>query len=292
MALNSMTGFARVTGASEQASWAWELKSVNGRGLDIRARTPAGFESLGEEARQLIGRRLTRGTVNVLLTLSQDQTVGAPRVNLDALRQLVAQLTQIDLPAGIEPARLDGLLAVRGIVETGAEELAVDALKPALLRDLSKAIEALARARAAEGEQITEVLTGQIETIAALVEAIESHPSRTADAIRARIAGQVAALLAGAQALDPARLHQEAALIAVRADVQEEIDRLKAHIASAREMLAGEGPVGRKLDFLAQEFGREASTTCAKATDVALSAIGVQLRTVVDQFREQVQNVE
>jgi uncharacterized protein (TIGR00255 family) len=292
MALNSMTGFARVTGASEQASWAWELKSVNGRGLDIRARTPAGFESLGEDARQLIGRRLTRGTVNVLLTLSQDQAAGSPRINVEALRQLMAQLGEIARPAGIEPARLDGLLALRGIVETGAEELAVDALKPLLLRDLATATEALVHARATEGAQITDVLAGQIDTIAGLVQTIETHPSRSADAIRGRIAAQVAALLAGTQALDPARLHQEAALIAVRADVQEELDRLKAHIASARDMLAGPGPVGRKLDFLAQEFGREASTTCAKATDVALSAIGVELRTVVDQFREQVQNVE
>lgn len=290
-----MTGFAREAGATGATLWALEAKSVNGRGLDVRLRMPPGFDALGEEARKALTGVLARGQVQLSLTL-QRAAAAAPRVKVDrdALQALLDAVADIRLPEGVAPASLDGLLAVRGIVELEDGEAAADpaALEADLRAALPRLAEALLAARREEGAALEAVIVRQLDVIADLVGRAESHPGRSAEAIRSRLAAQVEALLRTHEALDPSRLHQEAAILATRADIREELDRLTAHVAQARALLAEGGAVGRRLDFLAQEFGREANTLCAKANDVALSQIGLDLKHVVDQLREQVQNVE
>ncbi|HEV2602704.1 MAG TPA: YicC/YloC family endoribonuclease [Microvirga sp.] len=295
MAIASMTGFAREAGATGPHQWAWELKTVNGRGLEVRVRTPAGFDAVGEEARGQILKALTRGQGQLNLSLSKAATTTRVRVNREVLQSLVEAIAGLDLPETVKPASLDGLLGVRGVVEI--EDEAADpghdaALAEALRAGIARLIEALQAARSAEGQALAGVIAGQLDTIARLVDEAEAHPGRRPEAIRTKLEAQIAQIMEGKSGLDPARLHQEAVLIAARADIREELDRLRAHVDSARALLQEGGPVGRRLDFLAQEFGREANTLCAKANDVSLSRIGLDLKAVVEQFREQVQNVE
>jgi uncharacterized protein (TIGR00255 family) len=292
----SMTGFAREAGATAAWNWAWEFKSVNGRNLDIRVRVPPGFDAAGEEARKQVAAVVTRGAVQIGLSVQGgDGRRALPKINLDALLALVASLGKLPQGLPVAPASLDGLLQVRGVVE--AEEQQDAAADAALQADLvaaaGRAARALALHRTEEGLALREVLSDQLRRMAVLVGEIEDHPARSLEAIRARLAAQVAALMASQPAaLDPGRLHQEAALMATRADVREELDRLKAHVEASEALLRQGGAIGRKLDFIAQEFGREASTLCAKAAHVDLSRIGLDLRALVDQFREQSQNVE
>ncbi|BAQ47264.1 MULTISPECIES: YicC/YloC family endoribonuclease [Methylobacterium] len=292
MTIASMTGFAREAGTTGPTHWAWELKSVNGRGLEVRVRVPTGLDSVGEEARALVQKRLGRGTCHLTLTLSRTEAAPRVRINEALLASLAEAVTRVPMPLGITLPSVDGLMGVRGVVEV-EEETGDD--EEALRRDLAAAalqlVEALAEGRRAEGRALTEIVGGQLAAMADLVEAAEACPARRPEAVKARLAAQVAALMEVAT-FDPARLHQEAVLLATRADVREEIDRLRAHLAAARELLAAGGAVGRRLDFLAQELGREANTLCAKANDVALSRIGLDLKAVVEQFREQVQNIE
>ncbi len=294
MAIASMTGFAREAGTTGPYQWAWEIKSVNGRGLDVRVRVPPGFDALGEEARAAVQKAVARGQCQLGLTLTRASSAPRVRVNREVLDGLVAALRDVALPESVRPASLDGLLAVRGVVEI--EEADDAGAQDALAADLRAAAGRLARglaeARAAEGRALAEVIAGQLEAMERIVAAADAHPGRRPDAIRERLAAGVAALMETGMPLDPARLHQEAALIAARADIREELDRLSAHVAAARALLAEGGAVGRRLDFLAQEFGREANTLCAKAGDVALSRLGLELKALVEQFREQVQNVE
>jgi uncharacterized protein (TIGR00255 family) len=295
MAIASMTGFAREAGATGPHQWAWELKTVNGRGLEVRVRTPAGFDAVGEEARGQILKALTRGQGQLNLSLSKAATTTRVRVNREVLQSLVEAMAGLELPETVKPASLDGLLGVRGVVEI--EDEAADpghdaALAEALRAGIARLIEALQAARSAEGQALAGVIAGQLDTIARLVDEAEAHPGRRPEAIRTKLEAQIAQIMEGNSGLDPARLHQEAVLIAARADIREELDRLRAHVDSARALLQEGGPVGRRLDFLAQEFGREANTLCAKANDVSLSRIGLDLKAVVEQFREQVQNVE
>jgi uncharacterized protein (TIGR00255 family) len=295
MTINSMTGFAREAGATGPYQWAWEIKTVNGRGLDVRLRTPPGYDALGEEARQQIQKALSRGMCQLNLTITRVATTPRARVNEGVLAALAEALGRLKLPEGVRPASVDGLLAVRGVVEI-EDETDDGALAAALAKDLRAAVDrmigSLREARQGEGRALAAVIEGQVAAIERLVAEAEACPARQPDAIRARLQSQIAALLDAAPALDPARLHQEAVLVAARADIREELDRLGAHVEAARTMLRAGGAVGRRLDFLAQEFGREANTLCAKANDVALSRIGLDLKAVVDQFREQVQNVE
>jgi uncharacterized protein (TIGR00255 family) len=295
MTINSMTGFAREAGATGPYQWAFEIKTVNGRGLDVRLRTPPGYDAIGEEARQQIQKALSRGMCQVNLTVTRAAATPRARVNEEVLAALTGALARLRLPEGVRPASLDGLLAVRGVVEF-EDEADDPATAEALAGDLRSAIfriiVALQEARRGEGRALAGVLEGHLTMIARLVAEAEASSARQPEAIRARLEAQIAALLDTAPSLDPARLHQEAVLIAARADIREELDRLKAHTEAAREVLGAGGAVGRRLDFLAQEFGREANTLCAKAGDVALSRIGLDLKAVVEQFREQVQNVE
>jgi uncharacterized protein (TIGR00255 family) len=210
------------------------------------------------------------------------------------LRALIDALSGLDLPASVQPASLDGLLAVRGVVEVDDDgrEAFDEGLHADLVAGASRLVEQLQAARAIEGAALAVILADQLDQMTVLVEAAEACPERQPEAVKARLRQQVQALLDTTQVLDADRLHQEAALLASRADVREEIDRLKAHLAAARDLLVGDGPVGRRLDFLAQEFGRETNTLCSKANVVSLSRIGLDLKAVVEQFREQVQNVE
>lgn len=293
MAIESMTGFAREAGTVATHAFAWEVRSVNGRGLDVRVRVPPGFELFSEAARKLMSAAFSRGTLHVNLAITSAAAPARPRINQEALAALVEAAAAVPLPAGMAPASLDGLLAIRGVVEIAEEaEDAVSALEKPVLAALERLVASLKQARLGEGQALEAVIAGHLATIARLTGEAESHPARSVEAVKTRLAGQVAALLETGHSLDSQRLHQEAALLAVRADIREEIDRLHAHVAGLRELLAQGGPIGRKLDFLAQEFGRESSTLCAKAGDPGLSRIGLDLRTTVDQLREQVQNVE
>ena len=294
MAIASMTGFAREAGVSGPSQWAWELKSVNGRGLDVRLRYPPGFDAVGEDARGQVQKAFTRGQCQLNLTITRGATPPRVRLNEEVLSALLDAVGRLKLPPGVEPASVDGLLAVRGVVEIEDEgDAAASAeLADALKAGIGRAVAALGEARLAEGRALSGILAGQLEAMERLVAAIETAPARRAEAVRAKLETQIAALLGAAPALDPDRLHQEAVILATKADVREELDRLTAHIAAARALLRDGGAVGRRLDFLAQEMGRESNTLSAKANDVALSRIGLDLKAVVEQFREQVQNVE
>lgn len=295
MSIASMTGFAREAGVTGLYQWAWEIKTVNGRGLEVRVRTPSGFDAVGEEARGQILKALTRGQGQLNLSLSKASSTPKLRVNQDVLQSLLAAVGNLELPGNVQPASLDGLLSVRGVVELeeDATEPGQDAALAAALKSaIGQLIESLKDARSKEGQALAVVLNQQLDLIASLVTEAENSPARQPEAIRARLEAQIAELIDGKSSLDPARLHQEAVLIAARADIREEIDRLNAHVESARGLLQEGGSVGRRLDFLAQEFGREANTLCAKANDVSLSRIGLDLKAVIEQFREQVQNVE
>ncbi len=294
MTIASMTGFARVAGTNGPYSFAWEAKSVNGRGLDIRLRTPPGWDALGEEARKRLGKVLTRGQCQVGLSLTRATGEPRIRVNHAALASLIAAIESAPRSAAVAPPSLDGLLAIRGVIEIEEADDAqiTQALQATLTEALDTLAADLAKARESEGQALAQVIQAQLATMARLVEGARDNPARTPEAIRARIGEQIARIMETGSSFDADRLHQEAVLIATRADVQEEIDRLEAHIAAARELLAQGGAIGRRLDFLAQEFGREANTLCSKAFDITLSRIGLELKSVVDQFREQVQNVE
>ncbi|MDE2578526.1 MAG: YicC family protein [Hyphomicrobiales bacterium] len=293
MGLNSMTGFGRAQGRSGAWTWAWEIRTVNAKGLDVRFRLPAGFDALDAPVRAAIGKTFVRGTCHASLVAARAEGSAGPRVNHGALQALIAQLATTTLNANVAPARLDGLLALRGIVEHDdpvEDEAARAALETDILAGLQAALAACAGMRADEGAALLKILQGHIARICKSAQAADDAPGRTVDAVRQRIAAQVEAL--SVSALDPSRLYQEAVLMAARADVREEIDRLKAHCLAVNELLTKGGAIGRRLDFLAQEMARESNTLCAKSNDAALTAIGLDLKVDVEQFREQVQNVE
>ena len=295
MPLHSMTGFARADGAGAVHRWTWEVRSVNGKGLDIRLRLPAGFEHLEVPARERIAAVLARGNVQVALTTQSLPGATRIRVNEDVLAEVLAVMDRLGGRMNVQPPTLDGILSVKGVIETAEaeedEQVRAD-LGATILADLDGALARLIADREREGGAILTVLKSRLDEVERLVRDVEASPARTPEAIRGRLAEQVAALLDAAPALDPDRLHQEAVLLATRADVREEIDRLDAHVAAARGLLDDGGPVGRRLDFLAQEFNREVNTLCSKSNDRTVTAIGLQLKAVVDQFREQIQNVE
>ncbi|MEP9366291.1 YicC/YloC family endoribonuclease [Xanthobacter sp. VNH20] len=294
-ALASMTGFARIQGVTAGWRWAWEVRSVNAKGLDLRLRVPTGFEALDAAARAAASRALARGSVAGTLTLAREGESVAVAVNQPALEALIVAARAAAERYSIAPPTLDALLTVKGIVEVIEAELTPqdqDAVSHAALAGFEAALEALIAMRHAEGAALKAVLLERLDAIAALVAQAEARPERSADAIKARLRDQVRALLDTGTPLDPERLHQEAALLATKADIREELDRLTAHLAAARDLLAQGGPVGRRLDFLSQEFNRESNTLCSKSNAVALTQIGLDLKLLVDQFREQIANIE
>ena len=296
MSLQSMTGFARLDGRTGRHQWAWELRSVNGKGLDLRLRLPQGSERIESEVRRIASIRMSRGNIQATLNIQADENRIEAVINqaaLDAVFELRRSLEGKIDPA---PLRFDTLLGIRGIVDfrDAADDPAVmEALDHDILSGLEKAVAAMAAMREAEGAALAAVLLAQIAAIEKLVNLVETDPSRSPEQIRARLESQLAALLDGGSGkLDRDRLHTEVAILATKADVREEIDRLKSHVAAARDLIAKGGPVGRKLDFLAQEFNRESNTICSKSNSAAVTAAGIELKVVIDQFREQVQNLE
>ncbi|NLS19232.1 YicC family protein [Rhizobium sp. P40RR-XXII] len=295
MALQSMTGFARREGTSGRGRWAWELRSVNGKGLDIRLRLPPGLERLEADIRKSIADRLSRGNLQVSLSLSVEESRVEVVVNQEALAAVLALRDQLAGIVDPAPLRLESLMAVRGLVEfkeAEEDEEALAARDADIMAGLETALGDLRDMRRQEGEALGKVLLGQVSTIETLTSTVERDPSRSSQEIAARLATQVSMLLDGSSALDRDRLHAEAALLATKADLREEVDRLKAHVAAARDLISKGGPVGRKLDFLAQEFNRESNTICSKSNAAAVTAAGIELKVVIDQFREQVQNLE
>ena len=296
MPISSMTGFGRGEGVIEGHAWVWETRSVNARGLDVRCRLPSGFEVLEPAVRQRFAARLKRGNISAALTLLHGGGGTQVRINPDVLEQVLAVLSALQqrLPQSPPPA-IEGVLALRGVVETldavpsGEARAALDA---ALLASLDATVDALAQQRRSEGERLAAVLRQHLMRIEELCRRAADLAATQPAAIQARLQEQLAALLAGQPDLPAERIAQEVALLATRADVREELDRLRAHHQQATALLADAGPVGRQLDFLCQEFNREANTLCSKSTDIELTRVGLELKAVIDQLREQVQNIE
>ncbi len=292
-ALQSMTGFARVEGAHQGWRFVWEVRSVNGRGLEWRARLPAGFDALEPEMRKLAKAKLSRGSLNIGLTLNTDKPEIGYRVNEAMLADALAMIEKIRSQIDCAPPQAEGLLALRGVIEQSEEQVSEEdknALYSALLDSFNSALDALADARRKEGAAMGAVLVGQLDSIEALTNDAAANAAATPAAIRDRIAAQLKELLDGALPED--RLAPEAAVLAMKADVREELDRLASHVDAGRALLVKPGPVGRDLDFLTQEFNREANTLCSKAQDMDLKRTGLELKRVIDQLREQVQNIE
>jgi uncharacterized protein (TIGR00255 family) len=294
-AFNSMTGFARSTGTWRDVTWVWELKSVNGKALDLRFRLPPGYDAVEAAGRIFAANHLKRGNVQINLSVQEVSTTGDIKINTVMLDQLVAAAETLRDRLGSAPIQAEALLGLRGVLDTGETLLSEDDIKlrdATVLASFETAVVQLAAARKAEGARLATVIAAQLQRIDELCAAAAANPSRSVEAIRKRLGEQVAKLLEQSDSFDPQRLHQEAILLATRSDIQEELDRLTSHIAAARALMLSSEPVGRKFDFLAQEFNREANTLCSKANDPSLTSIGLDLKTTIDQLREQVQNIE
>jgi len=290
-----MTGFARVEGRHGEHAWTWEARSVNGRNLDVRLRLPNGSDHLEAPARAQVADRLKRGSVTVVLTTTRPPGATRLVVNRDALEQALALLAELAGRIEAAPPRLDGLLAIRGVVEAVDEEEAPDAREAreaAMVRSLAVAVDALVRARGEEGRRLAAILDARLADLERLAAAAEGTASMQPAAILARLTAQLDALRSVVPEVAPERLASEAALLVAKADIREELDRLKAHLAAARELIASGDAVGRRLDFLCQELNREANTLCSKSADLALTRIGLDLKASIEQLREQIQNVE
>lgn len=287
----SMTAFASAEGAAEGLSWSWDLRSVNGRGLDLRLRLPDGLSALEQPLRTALQKALSRGNVTLGLRVTR-ATSGGGRLDPDALAQALAMISEVEGQAGahIAPSTAVDVLAMRGVMD-GAEAVALPSVE-VLIADATALIAAFVAMRRSEGAALAEVMVGQLARIVTLTDAAMEAATARTQAQGARLKAQVAAVLEATDIVDEARLAQELATLAVKGDVTEEIDRLRAHVSAAQDLVNGGGPVGRKLDFLMQEFNREANTLCAKSADTALTAIGLDLKLTIDQMREQVQNVE
>jgi len=295
MALSSMTGFARRQGTAGVYSWAWEIRSVNAKGLDLRLRLPPGWDGTEPTLRARAAEAVARGTLHATLSVERQGMAPVVKVNDEVLQAVITTLNALADRIEAEPARLDGILAIKGVIEVSdADEREEEraAAQAAVISGFDGALADLTRMRRHEGEALGRVLTVRLDEIAALVARADAAPGRKPEAIKARLAEQIAALLETAERFDPDRLHQEAILIASKADVREELDRLTAHVGQAGKMIRDGGAVGRRLDFLAQEFNRETNTLCAKASDLELTNIGLELKSLVEQCREQVQNLE
>ena len=295
MTVASMTGFARREGGDAQQTWVWEAKSVNGKGLDVRVRVPSGLDRLEHEVRGRVPKVCARGNVNVSLTVERGERRQQLQVNREMLDQLVRLTRELREEVDAEPPRLDGLLAVRGVLETVEEpedDATREAREQAMIADLQGLLDDLAAARVQEGTALHQMAGSHLDEIARLTEEARQCAASQPEALRERLRRQVQELLDTRTGLSEDRLAQEAALLASKADVREELDRLDAHITAARELLGEGGAIGRRLDFLCQEFNRETNTLCSKAGDVALTRIGLSLKNAVEQLREQVQNIE
>jgi uncharacterized protein (TIGR00255 family) len=296
LTLNSMTGFARDSANFADWTWSWELKSVNAKGLDIRLRAPSGFDALEPTGRASLSKLFSRGNIAVGLTLKRSGADAGYKINEGYLKEMldVAKSIQAEIPDAA-PLSIDGIMALRGVIEADDddmdEEIRVD-LDKKLLNSLDIAARALVANRAEEGAQLSVVLTEFIDKLDNLLgqatDSVESQPAT----IRARLKDQIEQVIKDASQVDAVRLEQEIAILMTKADIREELDRLRAHIISVRELMSTGGAVGRRLDFLCQELNREANTICSKAHETALTRIGLDMKATIEQFREQVQNIE
>lgn len=293
--LSSMTGFARADGHAKGIRWVWEIRSVNAKGLDIRCRLPQGLEALEPEIREKAQRKFRRGNIQIVLDMHQEASEDAVRINEPALERMILLAKKMSKKHKLATPSIEGLLGVRGVLDTASAEIdpKTEAARDArLLKGLDGALDELERSRRDEGKKLKRILEEQISKIARLAGDAKDNPARTSERIRARLKEQLERLLDSADGLDPDRLHQEAVMLATRSDIEEELDRIGSHIAAARDLLETDEPIGRKFEFLAQELNREANTLCSKAQDKSLTEIGLDLKAVIDQLREQVQNIE
>lgn len=296
-ALSSMTGFGRSAGESGALRWSWEIKSVNGRGLEARFRLPPGFDHLEPRLRKGLSAPISRGSIQAALLIDKASGDAGLAINRQALDVAIDMISEIRERIETDNPRPEAILALRGIIDDGQRTSYSDeeraALDDAICESFNRALSALASARREEGVEMARALTEHIDEINALTNAARKEASAGPDAIKAKIGEQLDDLLSKSGAeISSDRLEQEIAVLAVKADVREELDRLEAHIASARELMIAAGPIGRKFDFLTQEFNREANTLCAKAATTQLKQTGLALKAVIDQLREQVQNIE
>lgn len=290
-----MTGYARHDGGDGRLTWSWEIKSVNGRALDLRCRIQSGYEALEPIARALTQERCARGNFQISLNVNRGKLPRAFRLNREVLQRVVEVAAELEKSVAAAPPRLDGLLAVPGVIEAIEEEETkeeLDIREAAMEEDFVLALESLTVMRRSEGARLKTLVAGHLDEIARLSEAAGECAAARPEALRERLRKQVEELLQASPALPEERLAQEAALLATKADVREELDRLRAHVAAARELVLTGGAIGRRLDFLCQEFNREANTLCSKAGDVTLTGVGLELKAAIDQLREQVQNIE
>ena len=295
MALSSMTGFARSHGASGPYTFEWELKSVNAKGFDLRLRLPPGWDEIEAHAKKRAGELLVRGTVYANLNVKRTNAVAQVRINEDVLAAVVKVAGQVAGKIDAVAPSVDGLLAIKGVIEVvepEGDEEEDKAARAAAMAAFEQALTELVEMRRREGATLGQVLGQRMDEIEKLAKRAEAAPGRKPEAIRARLAEQIAALLEASDRFDQDRLSQEALMIATKADIREELDRIASHVAQARDILGKGGPVGRRLDFLAQEFNREVNTCCSKSNDIELTNTGLAMKNVVEQFREQVQNLE
>lgn len=295
MALSSMTGFARSHGASGPYAFEWELKSVNAKGFDLRLRLPQGWDELDAHAKKRAGELLARGTVYANLNVKRANAASTVRINEDVLAAIVKVAGQLAGRIDAVAPSVDGLLGIKGVIEMVEPESNEDedkAAKAAAIKAFDEALDNLVAMRRREGTSLGQILAQRLDEIEVLAKKAETAPGRKPEAVRARLAEQVAALLETTDRFDADRLSQEALLIAAKADIREELDRIASHLSQARELIGKGGPIGRRLDFLAQEFHREVNTTCSKSNDLELTNTGLEMKSVVEQFREQVQNLE
>ena len=299
MPIHSMTGYARADGSDGPLSWTWEARSVNGRTLEARTRVPPGYERLDHPARAAVGEAVKRGNVSISLAVTERRASQPPRVNRELVRELLGVIGELRTQGEIAAPTADGLLRVRGVLEddqpAAPSEEELTRRDAAIMGSLKRALDGLSTSRAEEGARLDVILKQRIDEVSGLCERAAGRAGAQAEVVRTRFETQLGDVLARAPALSEERLAQEVALLVGKADVREELDRLSAHIAQARDLLAGGGrnqPVGRKFDFLCQEFNREANTLCSKSADIELTRIGIELKSAIEQMREQVQNVE
>ena len=290
--ISSMTGFARVEGHSGDVSWAWEARSVNGRSLDVRVRAPSFVDQAERKTREVLVKYFKRGTIQVVLSVEQIESVSRPAINFDVLSGLISDLSKVELPekVPIEPARLDGLLQIRGVLQTGNSDN--ETIRTAPLTDIPALLDSLAKARVEEGIRLAAVLDEILTTILELVHQAKSLALQQPERMANRYKEAIINLIGETANIPEERIIQEAATLAIKVDVTEELDRLTAHVAQAREMISSGGAIGRRLDFLCQEFNREANTLGSKSADLSLTRLAMDLKTAIDAFREQAQNVE
>ncbi len=295
MSLISMTGFARSDGVHANVRWHWEIRCVNGKSMDVRCRLPYGYEHIEPDIRKLFAKYISRGNAQVSLNLKEEEATGELIINEAALGRAVHAAQRLVEEAGATAPSADGLLALKGIVELSAQEEDEGFVKvrnTEILSSLETALGDLVRMRKHEGEQLSNVINAQLTAIAELMDQVRHEITGAHELMRVRVARQVARLVEASQSLDEDRLYQEAVLLAAKADITEELDRLDAHILAARTYLTAEGPIGRKLEFLIQEFNREANTLCSKSPTKEITALGLDMKAAIDQIREQVMNIE